>query len=57
MSYLDEPINAKGSSGAFTIPLGDSTLSNISPKPKEKKPFLRANTGLQTRLLRSREKK
>ena len=57
MSYLDEPIMAKASDAAFTIPLGDSSNVNFPAKPVEKKPFLRRNTGLQTRLLMSREKK
>ncbi len=56
MSYMEEP-RAKGEASAFTVPFGDSSSANVPSKPKDKKPYLVKNTGLQTRLLRSREKK
>ena len=61
MSFDDVPIRpAPTSAAAFAVPLG--ILDNVpggstaSSAPKPPKPFLRRNTGLQTRLLASREK-
>lgn len=56
-NWEDVPVNGSRAQ-AFDVPL--NTISDNAPaadRTVEKKPFLKSNTGLQKRMLLSREKK
>lgn len=56
-SWEDVPVNG-GRAQVFDIPLNAlSSNAPAAPRDVDKKPFLKRNTGLQKRLLLSREKK